>query len=453
VFCPFAWDSATIKDDQFSFHDPAEDYRLTLDLGTGVEAHRICAATEELAENVRLLYVALTRAKNRCYLVWGKINGTETAAPAYLFHQPETFSSENIVAELGRRVRGLSYDEMRGEVIALQKSTDSIAVSPLPVLSGEIYAPPEASADVLGCRQFDGTIEQDWSIASYSSLIAATGYRAEGPDYDRVYDLNALQQTVPENADIFSFPRGAQAGSCIHEIFEQIDFSLKDEALVRRLIGDILGRYGIAMRWQDIVREMLQQVLSMPLERDQHDFKLKNISAQERRHELEFYFPLERITTAGFAHILSSAGMFGKEDDFAQRLQQLEFSPVRGFMRGFIDLVFRYEDKYFLLDWKSNYLGNSPEDYAHDALRKAMVDHYYILQYHLYAVALHRYLALRCPAYQYEKHFGGVYYIFIRGINSAYGPECGIYHDRPAGALVTALSDYLGNSRGIQQHG
>ena len=453
VFCPFAWDSATIKDDQFSFHDPTEDYRLTLDLGTGVEENRICAATEELAENVRLLYVALTRAKNRCYLVWGKINGTETAAPAYLFHQPATFSSENIVSELGRRVRGLSYDEMLGEVIALQKNTSSIAVSPLPQLSQETYAPPEASADVLECRQFNATIEQDWRIASYSSLIAATGYRAEGPDYDRVYDLNALQQKAPDSADIFSFPRGAQAGSCIHEIFEQIDFSLADAAPARQIIGDKLGRYGFEMRWQDTLWKMVQQVLSMPLERDQHDFKLKNISAQERRHELEFYFPLELITSAGFAHILSSAGMYGKADDFAQRMQQLEFSPVRGFMRGFIDMVFCCEDKYFLLDWKSNYLGNSPEDYAHGALRKAMIDHYYVLQYHLYAVALHRYLALRCPAYHYERHFGGVYYIFVRGINSAYGPEYGIYRDRPAEALVAALSDYLDGKTGIQQHG
>jgi exodeoxyribonuclease V beta subunit len=453
VFCPFAWDSATIKGDQFSFHDPAEDYRLTLDLGTGLEANRIHAATEELAENVRLLYVALTRAKNRCYLVWGKINGAETAAPAYLFHQPETFSSENIVAELGHRVRGLSYDEMRGEVVALQKSTSSITVSSLPVISQEPYAPPEASADVLGCRQFAGAIEQDWRIASYSSLIAAAGYRAEGPDYDRVYDLNAVQQTFSDNADISNFPRGAQAGSCIHEIFEQVDFSLADAAPARQIIADKLGRYGFEMRWQDTLWKMVQQVLSMPLERDQRNFMLKNISAQERRHELEFYFPLERITSAGFAHIFSCAGMFSKADDFAQRMQQLEFSPVRGFMRGFIDMVFRCEDKYFLLDWKSNYLGNSPEDYAQGALRKEMVNHYYILQYHLYAVALHRYLALRRPAYQYERHFGGVYYIFIRGIDSAHGPEYGIYRDRPAENLVTALSDYLDGSMEIQQHG
>lgn len=453
VFCPFAWDSAMIKDDQFSFHDPAENYRLTLDLGSGVEENRICAATEELAENVRLLYVALTRAKNRCYLVWGKINGAETAAPAYLFHQPATFSSKNIVAELGPRVRGLSYDEMLGEVMALQKNSRSIAVSPLPELSQETYAPSEASADELGCRQFAGAIEQDWRIASYSSLIAATGYHAEGPDYDRVYDLNALQQKAPDSADIFSFPRGAQAGSCIHEIFEQVDFNLANAAQALHIIGDKLGRYGFEMRWQDALWKMVQQVLSMPLARDQHDFKLKNISAQERCHELEFYFPLERITSAGFAHIFFSAGMLNSADDFARRMQQLEFSPVRGFMRGFIDMIFRYGDKYYLLDWKSNYLGNSPEDYAHDALQKAMVDHYYILQYHLYAVALHRYLALRCPDYHYDTHFGGAYYIFIRGINSAYGPEYGIYRDRPAEALVTALSDYLDGSTGIQQHG
>ena len=450
VFCPFAWDSSKIKDDQFSFHDPAHDDRLTLDLGSGVEENRIHAATEQLAENVRLLYVALTRAKYRCYLVWGKINGAETAAPAYLFHQPETFSSRNILDELGQRVKGLNCEEMLSEAGALQKATDSIRVSQLPVLQGKPYASPDVSPEVLAFRRFTiGAIEQDWKLASYSSLISAKSYRADQPDSDRVYDLTVMQKPAPAHMDIFSFPRGAQAGSCIHEIFEQVDFSLADAAQARQIIGDTLGRYGFEMRWQDTLWQMVQQVLFMPLEHARPDFMLKNISRQERLHELEFYFPLERITAAGLADIFIGAGMPHLSPDFDQRMKELGFSPVQGFIRGFIDMVFQYGEKYYLIDWKSNYLGDSPADYSCAALQKAMIEHYYILQYYLYTVALHRYLAMRNTDYDYDKHFGGVYYYFIRGINPEYGPEYGIYRDKPAKNMVTALSDYLGGRREI----
>ena len=130
-------------------------------------------------------------------------------------------------------------------------------------------------------------------------------------------------------------------------------------------------------------------------------------------------------------------------------MKELGFSPVQGFIRGFIDMVFRYGEKYYLIDWKSNYLGDSPADYSRAALQKAMIEHYYILQYHLYTVALHRYLAMRSADYDYDKHFGGVYYYFVRGINPEYGPEYGIYRDKPSKNMVTALSDYLAGRREI----
>jgi exodeoxyribonuclease V beta subunit len=126
---------------------------------------------------------------------------------------------------------------------------------------------------------------------------------------------------------------------------------------------------------------------------------------------------------------------------------------VQGYVRGFIDLVFRCRERYYIIDWKSNYLGASPGDYTQDALRKAMHEHYYILQYHIYTVALHHYLALRDAAYDYDKNFGGSYYCFVRGISRANGPICGIYRDRPSKDMVTALSNYLTGGQGAKPHG
>lgn len=112
-------------------------------------------------------------------------------------------------------------------------------------------------------------------------------------------------------------------------------------------------------------------------------------------------------------------------------------------MKGFMDLVFRFQDRFYLVDWKSNFLGPKVADYAPGALQKAMAENCYPLQYHLYVVALHRYLAARIPGYRYESHFGGVYYIFLRGVDPEQGSAYGIYRHRPEAAAIEALCQNL----------
>jgi exodeoxyribonuclease V beta subunit len=112
-------------------------------------------------------------------------------------------------------------------------------------------------------------------------------------------------------------------------------------------------------------------------------------------------------------------------------------------MKGFVDLVFEWGGRYYLLDWKSNYLGPGVEDYAREALHKVMESSYYVLQYHLYAVALHRYLGARVPGYKYDRHFGGVFYIFLRGVDPAPSPQFGVYYDKPPAGRIASLSSLL----------
>jgi exodeoxyribonuclease V beta subunit len=108
-------------------------------------------------------------------------------------------------------------------------------------------------------------------------------------------------------------------------------------------------------------------------------------------------------------------------------------------MKGYIDMVFHDQDRFWLVDWKSNFLGNSVEDYGKNVLNNVMSRDFYILQYHLYVIALHQYLQLRIPEFNYERHFGSVFYIFIRGVDPDKGPEFGIYKDIPDKTLVDAL--------------
>jgi exodeoxyribonuclease V beta subunit len=112
-------------------------------------------------------------------------------------------------------------------------------------------------------------------------------------------------------------------------------------------------------------------------------------------------------------------------------------------MKGFIDMVFCFSGRFYLVDWKSNFLGNQVSDYGQEALKKSMSSNFYVLQYHLYALALNQYLAARLPHYRYERHFGGVYYFFLRGIDPAFGPEYGIYRDRPEEGLITEVQERL----------
>ena len=158
---------------------------------------------------------------------------------------------------------------------------------------------------------------------------------------------------------------------------------------------------------------------------------------------MEFYFPLERITSQGLEKIFANHGEFPLPENMSGLIEKCDFTPVRGLLKGYIDLVFCYQGSYYLADWKSNYLGLSLEDYGEQELKAVMAREYYFLQCHLYSVALHKYLAGRISGYHYQTHFGGVFYIFLRGVDLAAGPQYGIYRHLPSQALIDDLNRYL----------
>ena len=145
---------------------------------------------------------------------------------------------------------------------------------------------------------------------------------------------------------------------------------------------------------------------------------------------MEFYFPLQKITPAPLEKLLRkfSFAAGGEPEGFS-------FAPARGMLKGFIDLVFEFGGRYYLVDWKSNLLGSRIEDYGAAAMAEEIRRRHYYFQYLLYTVALDRYLRHRLPDYDYERHFGGVYYLFLRGMDPA-RPGFGIFRDRPAEKFV-----------------
>ncbi|MBI5606362.1 MAG: exodeoxyribonuclease V subunit beta, partial [Deltaproteobacteria bacterium] len=451
VFCPFNWGGSRIgKNEEFLFHDDQDESRLKLVLDPEDNPNRMTAEKEILAENLRLLYVALTRAKNRCYLAWGRFNKAETSALAFLLHPPHD-NLENIVEATGENFKKLTDADIRQDLAVLtRKSKGSIQFSDLPLAHGQEQVPAPETREELFFKPFSGLVRRDWQVASFSSLLSGFTRGTETSDYEAIdlpdYDQGIFtQEALPgkEPSGIFAFPKGAKSGILLHDIFERIDFADGDQGALKEIVAGKLREYGFEGHWEEALYDLVTRVLSVSLQQNDPVLKLSDIRMEDRLSELEFYFPLNPITPKRLSRIFAEQAGPEIGDDFPRRMENLNFSPTQGFMKGFIDLVFQFEGRFFLVDWKSNFLGSRVEDYGQPALIMEMRKNFYILQYHLYALALNRYLMNRLPDYAYERHFGGVFYIFLRGIDPEKGAGFGIFQDLPRKELMEALSREL----------
>jgi exodeoxyribonuclease V beta subunit len=165
---------------------------------------------------------------------------------------------------------------------------------------------------------------------------------------------------------------------------------------------------------------------------------LSRIGSAQRLNEMEFYFPALSLQPKAIM-ALAQRHRFSDVDGLLDGLANLEAGVVNGYVKGYIDLIFEVDGCFYLADYKSNWLGNGYSDYHAQALMAAMTEHHYTLQYLLYTLALHRYLKLRLPGYAYERHFGGVYYLFLRGMQPQSGARLGVVAERPSGAFIEAL--------------
>ena len=461
VFCPFGWEKSDIRNEEFTFHDLDDDGQLTFDLGMDANTRHIALAqNENLSENLRLLYVALTRAKDRCYLAWGRINTAETSALAYLLHSDANSPSANLTEDYTlptkRQFMAKTDSEFIEDLRQLSsRSRNSIRIEPLPLTSDFDFKsrPLNDSQIDLMCRKFNGRIDHSWRISSYSALISAGQPDVDLPDRDvartgvepRGNMPTALPPpgNIPDEVSIFSFPKGTRAGTFFHDILERYDFATTNSEELGHLVDNKLKQYGFDRKWQDTVCRSLGAVLSTSLLADREKLKLSSIPSNDRINEMEFYFPINHLSPRDLANVFRSHPQAEKLNVFCGNLEKLEFRAIRGFMKGYIDLVFQHEGRFFLVDWKSNHLGSDVDDYDQTALRQTMQTELYTLQYHLYTLALHQYLRYQKPDYRYEDNFGGIFYIFIRGVNQQRSPQTGVFFDLPDPDLIHALGNTL----------
>jgi exodeoxyribonuclease V beta subunit len=428
VFLPFCWSEYGGSDETALYHD--DNGRVVLDIGSNELAeHKAAAGKESLAESLRLLYVALTRGKHRSYLVWGAFKDAAQSPLHYLLHRGAraangqvTLNDQAIVEELNR----------------LCDSADgTIEVVRMPEADrGRYQSQAENDAD-LKPRQFAGVIARDWRVASFTSLATTHHHASELPDRDEGTRQESTTAGNVDPAGIFAFPRGAKAGIFLHEIFEKLEFTTWPESL-SPLVTELLDKHGFSPDWSGAVRAMVQDVLHAPL--GEEEFVLADVGADNRLTELEFFFPLAAITSDRLRQAVSRFTGTSFPVDLPALFSHLSFSPVQGMLRGFMDLVVEHGGRFYIIDWKSNHLGNSVFDYNQTSMRREMEESMYPLQYLLYTVALDSYLRLRIPDYHYDRHFGGVFYIFLRGVD---GNSNGIFVDHPPKELIRELSAVL----------
>jgi exodeoxyribonuclease V beta subunit len=441
VFCPYLWDeSLGLRNGQHSylFHDPGMAYRSVFELGSaGFLTAQQYFKEEELAENLRLLYVALTRARYRCYLPWGKVKHSEHCALGWLLY-PKADHENEPLANWQARYKGFKEEEIKQGLEALvAEASGTITLLPLPTGQvGEqlVFELPPA---LLPARRFQGSITNGPRISSFSSLVA--GLAAELPDYDA-----AAGEETPAQAEgqinIHGFPKGAQSGTCLHSIFEQLDFTANSRAdLEQRVVGQ-LNDFGIETRWGGVIADMVEAVLGTPL--DPSGLRLQDIDHQHRICELEFHFPVRRLQPRTLEKLARRDGFSGSQRILSV-FQDLTFPEIKGYMTGFIDLVIEWQGRFYLLDYKSNWLGEDQNAYTQEHLLNAMLAHHYPIQYLFYSLALHRFLARRLADYDYDRHFGGVFYLFLRGMDPHLGYASGVFRERPSRTFIESLDHYL----------
>ena len=161
---------------------------------------------------------------------------------------------------------------------------------------------------------------------------------------------------------------------------------------------------------------------------------------------MEFHLPLTTLDAQSLNRLIK------KHDPLSHNAGNLHFNALKGMLKGFIDLTFKYENKYYIVDYKSNYLGDNADNYHPDTIKQAMCEHRYDLQYQLYTLALHRFLKQRVPGYTYESNFGGVFYLFIRGMQADGRQGTGIFFTKPAIALVDGLDHLFAGALSIGEN-
>ncbi|HEY5853568.1 MAG TPA: UvrD-helicase domain-containing protein [Aldersonia sp.] len=471
VYVPYAWSQHSPSDPVTALLHDAENKRV-LDVGGNggpdYREHVVEHNREDRDEELRLLYVAVTRAKCQVVLWWAPSSITSNS-PLHRLMFDQGFGPPRVPRSDPSRV---PRDE---ELDALMQNWAAGApgVAVEPVDTGPIAAAslPAAGHDVptLAAARFERLLDRDWRRTSYSALTASAhdaaavaGATSEVEDPELADEPETAPPIGDEPDGIAStmndLPFGAAFGTLVHEVLEHVDTAAAD--LRAELVAHCTE--SVAVRLSDIdpvaLADALAPVMRTPLG---EGVTLAEIAPGDRLPELDFEFPLlggdtphsEKVTIRDIAALLRKH--LPADDALAaypDELDHLDEFPLRGYLTGSIDAVLRLRGpRYLIVDYKTNRLGHGDltvGHYTRDRMAAEMLRAHYPLQALLYSVALHRYLRWRQPGYAPHTHLGAVLYLFVRGmVGPQTPPGSGVFDWHPPADLIVELSDLLAGGR------
>ncbi|QOR39985.1 exodeoxyribonuclease V subunit beta [Billgrantia diversa] len=453
VFLPFICSHRpTKKDDSpLRWHDAEGRLRISL------EADEETLATvdrERLGEDLRKLYVALTRARHATWLGMAPLKGGEGSAIGQLLANGEPLSPTGFASALTQ----------------LKSDCAAIEIAPAPSAHAQIVTQTERETSLGEARTPMRPAREQWWIASYSALrlsgeMVSAPVRADLPPSPHESEAQrngnlpepatAMEATALEVIEephdsgqseplpsLHRFPRGPEPGTFLHGILEWAgehgfarvarDPALREETLARRC--QVRGW----QPWLNTLHAWFGTLLAAPLPLPNGAGSLTLETLTSYQVEMEFWFASRQVDTRRLDALVSAYTLPSPDGSSGASLPRpaLDADTLNGMLKGFIDLVFEHEGRYYVADWKSNHLGPDDSAYSPEAMRQAVAEKRYDLQYALYLLALHRLLKARLPEYDYDRHIGGSLTVFLRGANAE---SRGVHAERPPRQLIEAM--------------
>ncbi|MDP2903846.1 MAG: exodeoxyribonuclease V subunit beta, partial [Methylovulum sp.] len=426
----------------YRYHD--ENQELHIDLEKE-ETFRVLNDGERLQEDMRLLYVAMTRARYACWLGIAPVKSGNTKACQ--------LEKSGMGSLLGWQA-GMKADDLGQQLGQLKGDCNAIAVAGLPHISTAPYQAPQATGHVAAALTATPNITDNWWIASYSALAIADQQMIQGDQaqlrqepetasddkHGDEAELGTGAEAKPQTG-IHGLPRGAEPGVLIHDLLEHCAYLGFANVQAQPKLGlDLIQKRFSANVWaqkQDIIASALSNWLVMPLLHGA-DINLARLNEGGYQAELEFLIGADHVAVPTLDRLVTQHTFQG------QARPGLLPQQVNGLLKGFIDLVFVHDQQYYVVDYKFNSLGKNDADYTPEALAAAMLAKRYDVQCSLYLLALHRLLKIRLGAdYDYDRHIGGGLYLFLRGFQ---GPTGGRVFDKPPKTLIDGLDNLFSAS-------